>query len=151
MAVWQWWRQGLAAALVGALALGLVQVRAAEDASEDRLRRDIFFLASPECEGRGVTTLGINRAADYIAGEFKKAGLKPAGPDGTYFQPFTMPGSTLQAPPRITLRGPLGQEIELRAGEHYQPMGLSYSGTVTDAPLVFAGYGISTKGKDFAY
>src|SRR5690242_8548106 len=55
-------------------------------ASEARLRRDVTFLASDECEGRGPTTRGIDKAADYIAAEFKKAGLKLAGADGSYFQ-----------------------------------------------------------------
>ena len=41
-------------------------------------------------EGRAPGTKGIEASADYIAGVFKKAGLKPApGADG-YFQPFTI-------------------------------------------------------------
>ena len=63
-------------------------------ACEARLKRDVTYLASDELEGRGVTTQGINLAADYIAAEFKKAGLKPAGKDGSYFQHFTMAGAT---------------------------------------------------------
>src|SRR5208283_4771063 len=50
---------------------------AADDAVEARMRKDITFLASDECEGRGAETKGINLAADYIAGEFEKSGLKP--------------------------------------------------------------------------
>jgi hypothetical protein len=40
----------------------------------------------------------------------------------------------------LRLRGPLGQEIELRQGADFQVMGLSGSGKAS-APLVFAGYG----------
>ena len=47
------------------------------------MRKDIFFLASPECEGRGIETKGIEKAADYVASDFKAAGLKPAMKDGT--------------------------------------------------------------------
>jgi hypothetical protein len=123
-----------------------VRSAAAENASEARMRRDIDYLASDECEGRGVTTKGINLAADYIAHEFKKAGLKPAGADNTYFQPFTMTGTArLENPNRLTLRGPLGQQIELKLGEHYQPMALGGSGQVT-APVVFAGFGAVAPG-----
>ena len=57
---------------------------AREAESEARLKKDITYLASDECEGRGPTTKGLDRAADYIANEFKKAGLKPGGVDGTY-------------------------------------------------------------------
>jgi hypothetical protein len=125
-------------------------LRAAENnASEERMRKDIFFLASDECEGRGISTKGINLAADYIANEFKKAGLKPAGADGTYFQPFTISGgSKLESPNTLVLQGPQGQEIELQIDKQFEPMGLSGAGKVT-APLVFVGYGITTKDANY--
>src|SRR5207249_11774885 len=100
--------------------------------------------ASDRCEGRGVTTQGVNLAADYIAAEFQKAGLKPGGPDHSYFQPFTIPANTLVGPSHIVLRGPRGQTIELKQDVHFEPIGLSNSGKVTGTPLVFAGYGAST-------
>src|SRR5262245_45332730 len=90
--------------------------KAKAEASEARLRKDIFFLGSDDCEGRGPTTRGINKAADYIAAEFKKAGLKPAGDAGTYFQHFSIPGARLVRPATLTLRGPQGQEVVLRQG-----------------------------------
>src|SRR5690348_855841 len=81
-----------------------------------RMRRDINFLASDECEGRGVETKGIARAADYIVAAFKEAGLKPGGPDNSYFQPFKITGrAVLDGTPSLRLRGPLGQEIDLKA------------------------------------
>src|ERR687885_1016488 len=54
--------------------------------AEARLRRDVTFLASDQCEGRGPTTRGIERAAEYIAEQFRTIGLKP-GAEGSYFQP----------------------------------------------------------------
>src|SRR5262249_40111917 len=131
------------------LFLAGIPVRAAETAkeakaraSEERLRRDVFFLASDQCEGRGPTTKGINLAADYVASEFKKAGLQPGGKDGSYFQPFGIPGATLEGTPRLVLRGPLGQQIELKRGVHFDALGISYSGRAI-APVVFVGYGIT--------
>src|SRR5580765_5122028 len=56
--------------------------------SETRIMTDIYYLTSDECEGRGSTTAGIHKAADYIAGRLKQAGLQPAGVNGTYFQPY---------------------------------------------------------------
>src|SRR5437879_5248483 len=106
-------------ALLGLLAF-LGQAPAANEAVEARMRKDITFLASDECEGRGVTTKGINLAADYIAKEFEQAGLKPAGKESSYFQPFTMRGTAkLGSPNTLVLRGPLGQQIELERSEHF--------------------------------
>src|SRR5262249_48182096 len=142
-------RQQLARWQVGALvavvcSLGLT-AQAANQAVETRMKKDITFLASDECEGRGVTTKGINLAADYIANEFKKAGLKPAGEAGTFFQPFTIKGVAQQGDVNsLVLQGPSGQEITLQLGRHFQPLGISRGGQVT-APLAFAGYGASVK------
>ncbi|HEV3236316.1 MAG TPA: M28 family peptidase, partial [Gemmataceae bacterium] len=139
--LWPWQK----AALLSAFVLLGVRVEAANKAVEARLRKDITFLASDECEGRGVTTKGINLAADYIANEFKVAGLKPAGDEGSYFQPFTIRGyATLGSPNTLQLRGPLGQEMDLRLGVDFQVAGLSGAAKVS-APLVFIGYGATAK------
>src|SRR6266851_5477461 len=81
-----WWRM---AALFCALIFLAQSVEAGNEAAEARMRKDVTFLASDECEGRGVTTKGINLAADFIAEEFKKAGLQPIDKDG-YFQSFSV-------------------------------------------------------------
>lgn len=134
----------LPALLLGFLAISGLPLRANDEAADARLRRDITFLASAECEGRGVGTKGIDKAADYIVNEFKKSGLKPGGPGGSFFQPFSFSygGSKLGSPNSVRLHGPLGQDIELKQGVHFEVMGLSGSGKVT-APVVFVGYGIS--------
>jgi hypothetical protein len=122
----------------------LASTRAAtEDAIEARMRRDIKYLASDECEGRGVETKGIEKAAAYIVAAFKQASLKPGGPGGSYFQPFTIAGrSQLEGPATLRLRGPHGQEIELTEGSDFEVMGFSGSGKL-NAPLVFGGFGIA--------
>jgi hypothetical protein len=144
--------KNLPAVLVLAGSLGLSLCRAAEtavpapaakpEAAAERLKRDVTYLASDECEGRGPTTRGINLAADYIAAEFKKAGLAPGGVEGSWFQPFTIPAAILDGPATLTLTGPKGQRLELKQGAQFWPMGLGKGGNDT-APLVFAGYGIT--------
>ncbi len=126
----------------GVLSLSLVPLTASEPkVVEERMRKDVTYLASPECEGRGVGTKGIQLAADYIASEFKKAGLKPALPDGGYFQSFEIPGSQLGSPNTLVLESPKGEKIELKVDETYIPLGSSPSAKV-EAPMVFAGYGV---------
>src|SRR5262249_24100951 len=97
-----------------------------DEESEARLRKDIFFLASDACEGRGPGTKGIDLAADYIAAEFKKIGLKP-GWKGSYFQPFGIAAAV----GKLSLVGPQGQRVELRNGLHFLPLGSDQQGKAT--------------------
>jgi hypothetical protein len=58
------------------------------------LKADVSFLASDALEGRGTPSRGLDIAAEYIAAQFRRAGLEPAGDDG-YFQ--TAAFSTVKA------------------------------------------------------
>lgn len=49
------------------------------------LRAHVSFLASDALEGRATPSRGADVAAEYIAAQFRRAGLTPAGDDG-YFQ-----------------------------------------------------------------
>ncbi len=151
MIVRRWLRQptfvllglALAAADPARSAENTATAAAAQQASEERLHRDVFYLASDELEGRGPTTQGLQKAYDYVADQFKKAGLRPGGVDGTWFQPFPYPANILDEPAHLTLHGSKGQEIELKQGIQFNPLGLTHSGKLT-APVVFAGYGVTS-------
>ena len=53
--------------------------------SAQSLRGHLSFLASDLLEGRATPSRGQDLAAEYIAAQFRRAGLEPAGNDG-YFQ-----------------------------------------------------------------
>lgn len=55
----------------------------------DSLRGHLSFLASDLLEGRGTPSRGLDLAAEYIASEFRRSGLEPAG-DDAYFQTTTV-------------------------------------------------------------
>lgn len=63
---------------------------------EDRVRRTLSTLASDEMQGRKPGTPGIERAADFIAKGFRKAGLQPmpSASDG-FLQRFETLGATV--------------------------------------------------------
>lgn len=62
------------------------EARAAiEHVSADSLRGHLSFIASDALEGRDTPSRGLDVAAEYIAAQFRRAGLEPAGDDG-YFQ-----------------------------------------------------------------
>jgi hypothetical protein len=78
--------------LICALCLGAQQpaltpdVRAVLDhISADSLKGHLSFIASDALEGRNTPSRGLDVAAEYIAAQFRRAGLEPAGDDG-YFQ-----------------------------------------------------------------
>jgi hypothetical protein len=144
----RWGALGLKASLLGLVVLGGARAET-KDEVEARMHRDIKFLAADECEGRGVDTKGIARAADYIAAAFKKAGLKPAGAESSYFQAFKIAGPPkLEGVAVLRLRGPKGEDLELKAGTDFEVLGLSGSGKLT-APLVFAGFGITADAEKY--
>lgn len=51
----------------------------------DDLRTHLKYIASDELEGRKTPSRGLDLAAEYIAKQFRTAGLEPIGDDG-YFQ-----------------------------------------------------------------
>ena len=53
--------------------------------SANSLRGHLSFIASDLLEGRGAPSRGLDLAAEYIAAQFRRAGLEPLGDDG-YFQ-----------------------------------------------------------------
>jgi len=50
------------------------------------LRTRLYQLADDSMQGRRIGEPGNYRGTDYIAREFQRLGLKPAGDNGTYFQ-----------------------------------------------------------------
>ncbi|HZB24950.1 MAG TPA: M28 family peptidase [Vicinamibacterales bacterium] len=70
---------------------------AAERIQAEQLARDLKFLASDELEGRNTPSAGFDKAADYIAARLAKAGLKPLGDEGSFFQRYTMRESQADA------------------------------------------------------
>lgn len=58
---------------------------ALEHISANSMRGNLSFLASDLLEGRATPSRGLDVAAEYIAAQFRRAGLEPAGDDG-YFQ-----------------------------------------------------------------
>lgn len=57
--------------------------------SAQSLRGHLSFIASDLLEGRATPSRGLDIAAEYIAAQFRRAGLEPVGDDG-YFQTATL-------------------------------------------------------------
>ena len=118
--------------------------------SPKALMKHVRFLSSDNLNGRGNGTPGLEKAADYIANQFMAAGLKAAGNDGTWFQPFEIvTGLNIGAENRLVIQaGP--QTVTFNLGSTYYPLAATSndsleapSAEIKNLPLVFAGYGIS--------
>lgn len=151
------------------LALPLLAAPPAPDEISDpritasEIRAHVKYLASEELQGRGSGTAGNDRAGDYLAARFKAAGLRPAGEGATYFQKFSVitgvrlgddNSLTLQSgKQRTAFRAARDAAADPHAGApagqgDYLPLSYSKNGVV-DAPVVFAGYGISKPDLDY--
>jgi Peptidase family M28/PDZ domain len=98
------------------------------------IKKHITFLASDKLEGRGTSTKGEEKAAQYIAKNFKKLGLKPMGTEGTFFHqfdfaPVTNPHATDDPnKPRQKSKNVVGfldngAEFTIVIGAHYDHLG----------------------------
>lgn len=115
-----------------------------DDASvEQRLLKDVTYLASDELEGRGLRTKGLELASEYIAREFAAAGLDTAHYNGTPFHEFRLhaagdKGSVQE----LTVKLPDGTTQMLSPGADYHSLMVSPKGAL-ELPVAFAGFGIT--------
>ncbi|HEX2970636.1 MAG TPA: M28 family peptidase [Bacteroidales bacterium] len=103
-------------------------------------------LCSPEFNGRLTGTPEFMASAEWVASEFKKWGLKPAGDNGSYFQNFDIPYTVVNNPGSLSLNIQQSEGSVIRKSyrypDEYYPGMNSGSGEVT-AEVVFAGYGVT--------
>ncbi len=105
------------------------------------LRTRLYQFADDSMAGRRIGELGNWKGTEYIASEFKRLGLKPAGDDGTWFQelPFGPTGFDA-AVSRLTTGtatiAPTADWIPLTPAANN---GLGSRMSATNAPVVYAG------------
>lgn len=139
-----------AAALAIALtfvAAAPAQAPALAKADATRYLDTVKTLASPDMEGRGAGTKGIDKAAHVLEQRYQSLGLDPAGTQG-FFQRFTVTTGA-----RLTANNSMNEEIggkhrALKLNDDFVPFSFSSSGEVAGG-LVFAGYGASAD--EFGY
>jgi len=108
----------------------------------------VKFLADDALEGRQPGTPGIEQAAEYIANQFKAAGLKPGGDGGTYFQQFEVRrGKKLvDAEAELSVDG---MDAKWQFRQDWISLPFADEADIT-APLAFAGYGIDALLHDYS-
>jgi Peptidase family M28 len=120
----------------------LSQVRAIDVSDGQRWWSHVSVLADDKLEGRITGSVGHRKAAEYVAAEFARSGLKPAGTDG-YLQPVHLISSTLdEGHSSLTLIREAGPEPLTLGTDAIISLRVDPAPTV-EAELVFAGYGLS--------
>ena len=114
---------------------------AMEAITPDGLLAHIKVLASDEFEGRAPGTKGEELSVKYISDQFKKIGLKPGNPDGTYTQEVPLAG--IKSEPRMSFT--IGDKtIDLKYPDDFVASSarLQPEIKVDKSDVVFVGYGI---------
>ncbi|WP_417451360.1 M28 family metallopeptidase [Kordiimonas sp.] len=113
------------------------------DFSANRIEADITFLADDLLRGRDTGSEGYRIAANYVAAEYARLGLKPAGDDGSYLQEVPFQKAKLDQEAAAMSLVIDGEEKVLAFPDDF------YVGSDVRAPggdetgdIVFAGYGI---------
>src|SRR5947207_10101325 len=114
---------------------------ALEAITPDALLAHIKVLASDEFERRAPGSKGEDLSVKYIADQFKKIGLKPGNPDGTYTQEVPLAG--IQSEPRMSFV--IGDKtMDLKYPENFVASSarLQPEIKIEKSDLVFVGYGV---------
>jgi hypothetical protein len=101
--------------------------------SEERMMTDIAFLAGEALKGRELGTAELDKAADYIAQQFRLAGLQPGGDGHNFMQSWRQDVGAPKG--EITLRNVVGilpgknPELAMESlviGAHYDHLGMGW-------------------------
>ncbi len=111
------------------------------DITANDLRTRLYQISDDSMQGRRIGELGNFKTTTYIASEFKRLGLKPAGDSGAYFQ--NIPYGTLKVD--STVARLIAAGAPAIAGSEWLPAAsaagprIANDANVTDANAVFAG------------
>ena len=114
---------------------------ALEAITPDGLLAHIKILASDEFEGRAPGSKGEELSVKYITDQFKKIGLKPGNPDGTYTQEVPLAG--IKSEPQMSFV--IGDKtMDLKYPDDFVASSarLQPEIKVEKSDLVFVGYGV---------
>ena len=131
----------LIAAPFAVLAFAAALAAAQYSITPSSYRDTVHYLAGAEMKGRMTGSPELEKAATWLAKEYKKAGVPPvAGND--YLQRYEVTvNASLGSKNRLVWTNASGKHV-LELGKSFQPFNFSATGEFS-GPMVFAGYGIS--------
>jgi hypothetical protein len=130
-----------AAAFLLAFAPVVVVAKSGGDIDERRYVADIKQLTDKGFKGRGSGSPELEKAAKFLAKEFRKAGLRPLR-GSTFLQPFSLSVKATQGAHNELSYTLAGERTDVKPVDGFLPYSFSSTGSV-QGPVVFAGYGIT--------
>ena len=120
-------------------------ITALEQVQPAAIKAHIAYLADDRLLGRQAGTPGYQMAVDYVTQQLKVLGVQPAGDAGTFVQKVQLRRAFLQPGAIFAAHDVQGATLPLTAGQDYivYPSPELPATTVANAPLAFAGFGIS--------
>ena len=116
---------------------------AAPAISVPALLEHVKVLSSDQFEGRAPGTHGEDLTVAYIEDQFKKVGLKPGNPDGTYMQKVPMVGITPDPSASLTFaKGTAKQTLKFKDDIVAWTKRVQPSVSINASDVVFVGYGV---------
>ena len=116
----------------------------AQEFATDVLSEKVRFISADDFQGRYPGTVGEEKTLAWLQSEYEAMGLKPGGPDGQWLQPVDLV-SLMPRDASVTLKATDGstQNPTTADGLIVRALNDAGHGHVSDAGLVFAGYGIT--------
>jgi hypothetical protein len=116
----------------------------------DAIRAHMRFLSDSLLTGRAPGTPGYEIAARYVATQLEAAGLRPAGVNGTWYQTVPLRKSVVDDGKSSLVLVTKGGEQTLVPLKDYVLFGdLNRTDTSVEAPVVFAGFGVTAKERNY--
>ena len=122
------------------MAVDLAGTRPAVVAAD--VQRHVEALTDPAMDGRMTGTAGEARATAYVAEVYQQLGLKPAGDDDGWYQPFEFTAGVSMGTPNVLLVEADGKTERPPVDKDWRPLAFSKPGSIARHALAFAGYGV---------
>ncbi len=120
--------------------------RGVSQITRERMEQYIGYLASDSMKGRNTPSPELDLAARTLAGEMASLGLEPL--NGSYFQEVPLHTRNLVPEDCLFILERGGDSKSFRLKTEYTPFDRT-ADTLVQAPLVFAGYGITAPEYDY--
>lgn len=133
-----------AAAVSALLAATAAQAQDSGPIDPARLSAITREMSSDAFQGRSPGSPGEAKTIEYLVGEFRALGLEPAGENGTYVQDVPLVRFQVTDPSSFSFKiGGLARPLARNQDISVTIQRPQDRVTLTDAPLVFVGYGVS--------